>query len=247
MQVDGFTAAEIDAFFNGEVGVGAAVPPPPAASAPAPAVDERYAKYDKMRKMLPEGAVRQKMQVDGFTAAEIDRLFGSSGQAVVPAAPAVAKPVAVTPKLNPADSPPVGMQEKPKIKPSVKLKGLFWTKLKSVEVQNTIWYKLHEYGMSEGECKMLEDWFAAKIADPSTTTSGNAPSSSGSSGAKGQAQQPKLLSVLDGKRTQNVLILMGKLRKGPEDITKMLIALDPSELTLELTSRLIENLPSSEG
>jgi hypothetical protein len=34
--------------------------------------DERYAKYVKMKAMLPDGAVRQKMQLDGFTEEEID-------------------------------------------------------------------------------------------------------------------------------------------------------------------------------
>ncbi len=53
--------------------------------------------------------------------------------------------------------------------------------------------------------------------------------------------------MLDGKRTQNISILMGKLRKGPEEITQMLIAIDPNELGVELTTRLIENLPSTEG
>ncbi len=31
--------------------------------------------YDKMRKMLPEGPVRQKMSVDGFSEEEIDAYF----------------------------------------------------------------------------------------------------------------------------------------------------------------------------
>ena len=29
--------------------------------------DDRYAKYIKMKSMLPEGAVRQKMSTDGFS------------------------------------------------------------------------------------------------------------------------------------------------------------------------------------
>ncbi len=44
-----------------------------------------------MKKMLPEGAVRQKMTVDGFTDAEIDNFFAGkplSAAAVKKAAPA---------------------------------------------------------------------------------------------------------------------------------------------------------------
>jgi hypothetical protein len=40
-------------------------------------VDEKFAKYDKMRKMLPEGAVRQKMTQDGLTAGDIDQFWNS--------------------------------------------------------------------------------------------------------------------------------------------------------------------------
>jgi hypothetical protein len=35
-------------------------------------------KYEKMRAMLPEGAVRQKMMVDGWSQGEIEEFFGNS-------------------------------------------------------------------------------------------------------------------------------------------------------------------------
>jgi hypothetical protein len=54
----------------------AAVPPPPPSSA---AVNPEYEKYIKMKSMLPEGAVRQKMNVDGFSEDEINAFFRSSG------------------------------------------------------------------------------------------------------------------------------------------------------------------------
>jgi hypothetical protein len=53
--------------------------PPPAATASSGGggggggnVDEKFAKYDKMRKMLPEGAVRQAMTKDGVSPADVD-------------------------------------------------------------------------------------------------------------------------------------------------------------------------------
>jgi hypothetical protein len=50
------------------------------------AVDPKYEKYLKMKKMLPEGAVRQKMMQDGCSEAEIEGLLnGTLGAAPAPA------------------------------------------------------------------------------------------------------------------------------------------------------------------
>ena len=40
-----------------------------------PKTDERFLKYEKMKKMIPEGAIRQKMSLEGFTQQEIDNFF----------------------------------------------------------------------------------------------------------------------------------------------------------------------------
>ncbi|RYH10495.1 hypothetical protein EON65_39375, partial [archaeon] len=74
MMVDGFSETEIEAYFNEEIGgstrgEGAPISPPLSS---APSMDERFARYERMRKMLPEGAVRQKMMVDGFSESEIE-------------------------------------------------------------------------------------------------------------------------------------------------------------------------------
>lgn len=39
--------------------------------------DERYARYARMKSMLPEGAVRQRMAADGFSVDEIDSFFAN--------------------------------------------------------------------------------------------------------------------------------------------------------------------------
>jgi hypothetical protein len=39
------------------------------------AVDHPFRKYIKMKEMLPEGAVRQKMTADGFSSSDIDNFF----------------------------------------------------------------------------------------------------------------------------------------------------------------------------
>ncbi len=79
MMQEGCTEEEINNFFKGDVKVDAIVPKPqevaPLAEPPLPPLDEKYIKYDKMLKMLPEGAVRQKMITDGLKPAEIDSFF----------------------------------------------------------------------------------------------------------------------------------------------------------------------------
>ena len=51
--------------------------PAPAASAAAADENPQYDVYRRMKRMLPEGAVRQKMSNDGCSDAEIDAFFAS--------------------------------------------------------------------------------------------------------------------------------------------------------------------------
>lgn len=52
------------------------------------AADPRFATYIRMKKMLPEGAVRQKMQSDGIVSFdEIDAFFGGKGDTPIRTAP----------------------------------------------------------------------------------------------------------------------------------------------------------------
>lgn len=234
MSLEGFTQAEIDGFFSGApvAAAGGAPPPPPA---PAPVLDERFAKYSKMKTMLPEGAVRQKMTQDGFTPAEIDMLFGVSSAG--PAAPGVPRPPP-KPAAPAVELPPEGMAPKGKVKPAGKLKGLFWTKLKPEAVKDTVWYKLPDFNLSSKDAQQLEEWFSAKGAE---STSAKKPE------VKADDSAPKLISVMDGKRTQSVLILLGKLRMGPEDLTQRIRDMDPKQLDQELTASMLEVVPTTEG
>lgn len=73
MTTDGFTPSEIDNFFSQTV---FAKPEAAAVQAkPNFETDERFEKFIRMKKMLPEGAVRQKMRMEGFTEEEINKFF----------------------------------------------------------------------------------------------------------------------------------------------------------------------------
>ena len=251
-----------------------AMPPVPAFTMPSPvtaapvaapaaaggAPDPRYEKYTKMKKMLPEGAVRQKMMGDGFSQAEIDGFFSG---AAAPAGPAAGGggglPMGGLPKPNPlagigaraagglpkpaAPAAPVavvpaGMKEKPKVAPAVKMKGLFWTKLKPEEIDNTIWKTAgnEDVAFSASEMKFLEDQFSSAPAKTMTAD----PS------AAAAAAKPKAISYLDGKRVQQVLITLGKLRKTPKEIKEMVRLMDPKVLTMEQTVTCMNIVPTAE-
>jgi hypothetical protein len=255
MQVEGFSAVEIDAFLNGtSAQISSPLMP---LTAPAPVLDERFARFEKMKKILPEGAVRQKMQAEGFKAAEIDVfLNGSSGgnseaSKSSPALASVATMAIKKQKDEESLAPPPGMSLKSNtIKPKSKVKALFWQKLKNQDVIGTLWHHLDEPVLSEEEYALIEDCFAAKQSVSTASASANGASSgiSNSSGgsAKAGSEEKKLVSLLDGKRTQNVLILLGKLRRTPEDIMQLCVQLNPQQLDQELTRTLIDVLPTTE-
>lgn len=138
--------------------------------------------------------------------------------------------------------PPPGMAPKAAVKPQAKVKGLFWQKMKNSELGGTLWHLLDEPVLSEAERRLLEDCFAAKQANAPVAAAA-LPTAAATAGAAADKQ----VSLLDGKRTQNVLILLGKLRKTPEELTQLVVALDPAQLDHELTRTLLEVLPSAEG
>jgi len=111
-----------------------APPPPPKAPAAAPTATiespaatstdtasteevpvNRLAKYVKMRQMLPEGAVRQKMMVDGFSQAEIDAFFSSDSADSTPttASPSKVAPPPPATTGRPTPPPPGGARAPP--------------------------------------------------------------------------------------------------------------------------------------
>jgi hypothetical protein len=178
MQMDGgFTPEEIDAFMSGNP-----LPPTSTASAtPAAAVGpdlSRFEKYEKMRKMLPEGAVRQKMKMDNFTDVEIDAMYagtlaslgssasgaavdlksalkGSAAGGAANAASRSGKNVNFTKPATPAV---------PTRQPvyNVKMKNIYWNKLTETDIKQTFWAREKHYSLNEAIKKELEEWFAAK-------------------------------------------------------------------------------------
>ena len=205
---------------------------------------EKFAKYERMKKVLPLNTVRQKMINDGFPLEEIQAYLGdkvgSESSGVSSGEPKVGS---VT-KAVVEEGPPEGMEAKvTTLVPSVKLKGLFWTKLKPSEINGTLFYKLFDFSLPSSLLSDVDTLFAARVpqstpATPATDENGNpfiSPSASN-----------RLISILDSKRVQSILIFMSKLKRNPEEIMGIIIELDPDVLTHELTNTLLKILPTAE-
>ena len=98
MAQDSISDAEIDRFWK-LVATTLSITTPSTAST-GPVMDETFRKYEKMRKMLPEGAVRQKMAQDSISDTEIDRFWRlvASGAKLVES-PVEAESVTVAPPV----------------------------------------------------------------------------------------------------------------------------------------------------
>ena len=96
--------------------------------------------------------------------------------------------------------------------PKVKLKNIFWSKLGGSDVKGTIWTAVVEHKLSDKNRSLIETWFASKITEgpgqarrsslPGGVGAGTVGGGGGAVAAAKEPSAPKLVSVLDGKRTQ---------------------------------------------
>jgi hypothetical protein len=237
MAMEGFTPSEIDVFFGAAPGTGAAAAPKGPTFTPLEAI--RFAKYEKLMKTTPADQVRQKMETEEVSPEDIEKFFAVMAAQAAAKAGGAKSGAGAAPKAAPVEPPPDEMPAKPKITPVAKMKGVFWNKLKNNSIKGTVWYKLPEYNLPADEIKRLEDLFGTKTVAPEVLEAKAAKAK--------EKSEKKLLSLLDAQRTQNMLIVMGKVRKSPQDIMKLVLDLDPATLHPELTHTLYELHPSPDG
>ena len=246
MSLEGYTAQQIDSFVQGTV----QSPAPPASGGEGP-FSPKYEKFMKMLKLLPEHAVRQKMTMEGISVEEIEQVLSASKG--IGSATSVSKPTdgGINQQDAPDDftTPPDGMEPKVlAVKPSVKLKGLYWSKLKSAEVKNTVFHKLHDFPIPSNYLQEIDKLFAATASKVvGRRTDGEQVKNKAAEDASEEKDKSnKLISVVDSNRIQNILIVMGKLRLGPEDVMRLVIDLDPDVMTPDITTSIISILPLAE-
>jgi hypothetical protein len=152
--------------------------------------------------------------------------------------PAVKDSTRSTPRAPPLPPQP---PPKPKRKPGTKVKQLFWTKVKPVNVNNTIWQTIEE---PELEWDFLDSNFASASTG---RRGGIAFQKSSRQSLTSESSKKILISLFDSRRTQNVAIATGKLKKTPEEIYELVVSLDPEELTLEINETILNLLvPTTE-
>eukprot|EP00595_Chromulina_sp_UTEXLB2642_P002687 CAMPEP_0196762732 /NCGR_PEP_ID=MMETSP1095-20130614/2671_1 /TAXON_ID=96789 ORGANISM="Chromulina nebulosa, Strain UTEXLB2642" /NCGR_SAMPLE_ID=MMETSP1095 /ASSEMBLY_ACC=CAM_ASM_000446 /LENGTH=1196 /DNA_ID=CAMNT_0042114415 /DNA_START=419 /DNA_END=4009 /DNA_ORIENTATION=- len=195
-------------------------------------VDNKYLKYDKMLKMLPEGAVRQKMLTDGITQSEIDKYFNKSSSAAGDIAPIVNMD---TTSIN-----------------NKKLKAVYWTKLSNDEIDRTLWKSVANVSnvFEERDLNELDDWFSnsspKKLSNSHSQSSETIASDLSTDTPKSPVVNTAKVSLFDPKRTQNTLIALGRIKISFNTLVEIIKELSESSLSLALTESLLDLTPSED-
>ena len=119
------------------------------------------------------------------------------------------------------------------IAPKVKMRSIFWNKINGNQVQNTVWSEIE---------KPTLDWIRleSEFFDPKGKSCAPVAKLMDK-----KSDKPEIVSLFDGKRTQNVSIAVGKLRKSTTEIAEMCIRLDGT-LDSDTVDILISMVPSKE-
>ena len=126
-----------------------------------------------------------------------------------------------------------GLPAKPKIQPTKKMKGFFWSKIRDKEIGDSVWKKLDD--MSDLDTEDLVTLFAA----PEKKT--------GLSKTKTEkAQKAQKISLVDPKRNQNVLIGRGRFRLTNEQLADAIVSMDTTVLTVESIEKMRNIIPTPE-
>ena len=208
---------------------GGASPPAPALPVvppPKPALDPKYAKYEKMKKCrMPEGAIRQAIMRDGLDPEPFFAHFASPA----PIQHAASAPSIPTPKKEP---PKPVVPAKKEVDPGCKMRGLFWTKIQPTKLAGTLWPELSDEGVSLDVTK-LKAQFAAAL-----------PKKAAKKTKKAASKGRESVKLIDPKRRQNVGIGLAKFRSKNDAIKKAILKVDETFFDLERLQGLLKIAPT---
>jgi len=216
-------------------------PEKPAPSAPPLKDDPKYAKFFKMLKMhLPPQAVKNKMSAEGLDPAVLDMdpekpaPAGAGGAKPKPAAFMLRKRGPTKSGLDRKALEEIGLKEKPKIKLESKLKQVFWTKVPVAKLEGTMW-------VDQPDDLTEEELEASKVVEAFGSKPSAAPKAKSTAPPK-----PKLVTIIDPKRSQAVSIGLGRFKYSYEEFHDIFVRLDQQILTPETTEKLLAILPTDE-
>ena len=127
---------------------------------------------------------------------------------------------------------------KPKIKPNEKMKSLFWGKIKTKSVPNSVWENIDETKITLDTLKIEELFSKASFKDKKTANVGNRKQRSKSKGP---------ITFVDPKRQQNVGIGLSRFAQqglSSRNLKRALEQVDDNTLTLDALSSLEKLLPT---
>ena len=131
---------------------------------------------------------------------------------------------------------PTGPPKKRPQPPTKKMKGLAWNKVPAPKLGNSIWAKTGELEVPL-DYTLVEDMFSFETKDAGPKE-----------GDKGTNKKKEPVTLVDGKRAQNINIFLGsKLSKVSfADLKKAILALDETVLTQEIVKLLVTYMPTDE-
>eukprot|EP00008_Paramoeba_atlantica_P008543 CAMPEP_0201487742 /NCGR_PEP_ID=MMETSP0151_2-20130828/15198_1 /ASSEMBLY_ACC=CAM_ASM_000257 /TAXON_ID=200890 /ORGANISM="Paramoeba atlantica, Strain 621/1 / CCAP 1560/9" /LENGTH=1120 /DNA_ID=CAMNT_0047872885 /DNA_START=156 /DNA_END=3518 /DNA_ORIENTATION=- len=142
------------------------------------------------------------------------------------------------PPPPPGGGPAMGRPPKAKKDPPVKMKAFNWSKIPDAKIDGTIWEELDDEKIKinlEG----LTDMFC--------TAKPKAKDEEGKDGEKkdtGKPSKPKVASVLDFNRSNNINILVKRFKKTPEEMKKAIINCDDDIMSGDNIRALLKVVPT---
>ena len=172
------------------------------------------------------------------------------------------------PNLNAAPAMPVptamrgSIRLKPLVRPSRKMRPLFWSRIGHTAALGTLWSEIVEadkmnvpmlesvFGTSEAKVKVGGGEGKAAMAAALGAIGAGAKAAGSGGGAGGKlatARSPKSVTkLIDGKRAQNVTIALSRLRLSYESIRDAIVRVDPVVLGVDFAEKLLTVVPNEE-
>eukprot|EP01105_Mastigella_eilhardi_P010502 TRINITY_DN2454_c0_g1_i3.p1 TRINITY_DN2454_c0_g1~~TRINITY_DN2454_c0_g1_i3.p1 ORF type:complete len:753 (-),score=178.99 TRINITY_DN2454_c0_g1_i3:843-3080(-) len=140
-------------------------------------------------------------------------------------------------------APPAGIPPKAcLVKPSCKMVQLNLKKLAPEAITNTVWSQIKDPDLSKC-APLLEQFFAAK-PPPKPATGGT--DGEGEAAPHVAKPQVHLVKLLDGKKSNNISIVIGRIKIPYKDVVKGIMRLDENILTPEFVAGIIKVAPTPE-
>ena len=227
-------------------------PPPPVPAVPAvpkkPAIDEKYKKYFKLKKMgMNVDQLKMKMTNEGMDPSVIDQPepdWNAITSETPAETPAEETPSLPNPDCKPSTKPEPEPEPEPepdpytpptraKYTPSVPLRQVYWSTVNGRDLKDTIWETLPTERVNGKE---LEELFEVK-----KQATGGTPAPAANS-------QPveEQVSFVDPKKETNIGIGLRKLRYSSKEIRQFLLNIDSFSLSVEALSVMGEIVPKQE-